>query len=145
MRDSIVYLDNSIGCIKGGDLDHLSLGLLYRLGMPEDTERILATYPGAHYGPSFEKFSVEYFGIGIDSDELLPNDLMEGKVGGGCIQFYAPDRRIRILCAWICTVRCAETVLTFEQIWEPVFGWQKMIGGLSPGHRHRRSDSRPPA
>lgn len=140
MRDLIIYLDNSIGYIRGGNLAHPSLGLLFRLGMPKDTERILATYPGSRYGRRFKKFSVEYFGIGIDSDELLPHDLMEGKLGGGCILFYAPNSRIRILCAWLCTVRCAETTLTFKQIWEPAFGWQNMIGGLSPGHRHRTSD-----
>jgi hypothetical protein len=147
MGDTVTYISPEGSSIIGGHLDDRRLGLLFRWGMPQDTERIRATYPGTHYNPRFRNYSVEYFGIGIDPDELSPHELAEGNLGGGCIQFYRPGKglfgfgSIRILCAWLCRVRSIKTRLTLEKIWDPVFGWQTMIGNFDEVPlRHRKKE-----
>jgi hypothetical protein len=129
MSDIVTYADNKHAYIIGGNLDHPRLGQLFRWGMPQDRERVLARYPGTNYDSRFSDCNVEYFGIGAYPEEISYHEFAEGNFGGCAIQFRVKGDGIKILYAWLCRIQCMKTGAIYDRLWDSVWGWETVIGG----------------
>ncbi|HWN98697.1 MAG TPA: hypothetical protein VNS63_05440 [Blastocatellia bacterium] len=132
---ALIYQNDGGTRIYEGELDDPQLGLLLKLGMPHDRERMLARCPGINYGHQFADYSIELFGISLD--DLVPDEVFTGAIGGKPIQFWPQTLERRLLASdggrekyfgvWLTRIRCAKTPMTLEQAWLPQRGWKTIM------------------